>query len=448
MKKKLNLLDLNKSSILILIFPYISTNFSHLYNSPLYNLSSSLKLFFIIIAFEIFYKIAFLFKKIKYANSIFLSIIIVLFYGFYIVLIAQNIIGENIRGRFIIPFLFIVIFLFLYLMETKNKLKLLNIYMLIFGTIALAKDFKNLFKEGKNLNTFSNNYINIGRTDKTEKPILLIITDEYSSPIELFSKFKDSSVFKFSRDLEKNNWIVKERLYTYEISTIHSLSSLFNFNLSQKGNYGNYDIYDIGINKLGRAKLYDSLIEKKIRIINYGIFDIGESKPMNRIYFYPNNIFEEFLSNSSVYHIINNTDNLKFEGINSNFFPTEKHNKFVLNNIEDKLSKINFSNFFCYVHLYMPHAPYRFTPYFKGGSINIHNYYDYWKFTNEKLSTLLMNLKKTNKYRIILTGDHGFRNEIKINPHFTFAAFYGFDNESLKKINSVQDLGSLIHNYF
>jgi hypothetical protein len=61
---------------------------------------------------------------------------------------------------------------------------------------------------------------------------------------------------------------------------------------------------------------------------------------------------------------------------------------------------------------------------------------------------MLTTLIKENKFRIILTGDHGYRGDNRINPHYTFAAFYGFDQVSIDKIQSVQDLGSLIYGGF
>ena len=54
---------------------------------------------------------------------------------------------------------------------------------------------------------------------------------------------------------------------------------------------------------------------------------------------------------------------------------------------------------------------------------------------------------KENKYRIILTGDHGYRGDDRINPQNTFTALYGFDKADVDKIKSVQDLGSLINHY-
>jgi hypothetical protein len=97
----------------------------------------------------------------------------------------------------------------------------------------------------------------------------------------------------------------------------------------------------------------------------------------------------------------------------------------------------------------MPHGPLQYEPSFPILTINnIINYKSYWDFTNQKLNSLLTSLIKENKYRIILTGDHGYRYDKRINPHYTFTAFYGFNQESIDKINSVQDLGSLINGGF
>ena len=59
-----------------------------------------------------------------------------------------------------------------------------------------------------------------------------------------------------------------------------------------------------------------------------------------------------------------------------------------------------------------------------------------------------MILTKENKYRVIISGDHGFRGYKTLNPNYTFTAIYGFDESSIKKIKSVQDLGSLINSGF
>ena len=97
----------------------------------------------------------------------------------------------------------------------------------------------------------------------------------------------------------------------------------------------------------------------------------------------------------------------------------------------------------------MPHAPIIYEPEFQlRDEYNLNNYYAYWNFTNNKLSAFLAKLTSENKFRIILTGDHGYRSDKTLNPHYTFTAFYGFNNYDLEKINSVQDLGSLINGSF
>jgi hypothetical protein len=96
----------------------------------------------------------------------------------------------------------------------------------------------------------------------------------------------------------------------------------------------------------------------------------------------------------------------------------------------------------------MPHSPFSYNPEFPLINNNQSNYHRYWNFTNAKLMTLLKELMRNKKYRIILTGDHGYRGDIRVNSHFTFASFYGFEQEKIDKIQSVQDIGSLINNSF
>ena len=62
------------------------------------------------------------------------------------------------------------------------------------------------------------------------------------------------------------------------------------------------------------------------------------------------------------------------------------------------------------------------------------------------MEALLDSINKQGDYRIILTGDHGYRrNEHKENYHYSFTAFKGFDSTSLKQIESIQDIGLLIN---
>jgi hypothetical protein len=99
----------------------------------------------------------------------------------------------------------------------------------------------------------------------------------------------------------------------------------------------------------------------------------------------------------------------------------------------------------------MPHAPLSYTgsnsfkpsPY----SNKVSNYLDYWHFTNQIVLKKLLNpLIKSQKFKIILTGDHGYRfYPDQINPYLTMTAYYGFPKDQTDKVKSVQDLGSLIY---
>jgi hypothetical protein len=227
------------------------------------------------------------------------------------------------------------------------------------------------------------------------------------------------------------------------------LSSLFNFNLSIKQQYGKTSITDIGANQLINAKIADSLKEKNVSIFNFGIFHIGNEKYLTHLYMYPISFIEDIMMHTIYFTIKDNTDNFKGYGFVKSFYPMEKHNKYIFNNFLDSLKKIHNQNSFIYTHLFMPHSPIIFEPEFKyRENYNLKNYLDYWNFTNYKLKHLLSELTKGNKYRIILTGDHGYRGDYRVNPHNTFVAFYGFEKETIDSLKSVQDLGSLINSGF
>jgi hypothetical protein len=103
-----------------------------------------------------------------------------------------------------------------------------------------------------------------GYRSQDQKPIILIVLDEYSSPDELYKILKDSAVYNFSNNLKKNGWEVRNSSYTYESSTIHSISSLFNFNLSKDSLYDKQNTETIVSKKMLKAALLDSLNKKDV----------------------------------------------------------------------------------------------------------------------------------------------------------------------------------------
>ncbi|MCX6299880.1 MAG: sulfatase-like hydrolase/transferase [Bacteroidetes bacterium] len=452
MKKLLKLFNINKPSFILLVLPYIGFNLKEVYTSPFFSALSFSGLLCLLLIIELIFKLTY--NKFTRVENLITAFVIsgsfIFFYGVYIVTYLQSTLIYSIRGRVILTISIILIFLLIFIFNRYNKsYKIFNSFFIAFGFVTFLFNSSSSTEKIKNINSIQNSYIQLQKKPEYVKPVILIISDEYNSPDGLYNVFKDSSIYNFSNDLKKNNWVVSNSNFSYETSTIHSLSSLFNFNLSKDSTYSKQTISNIGTNKLVHALLFDSLTTKNVSIVNYGIFDIGKSIPISRLYFYPKNFIESFFIYSTLYYIIYNTGQFNKDGYENNYYPMESHNKNILNTINDSLNNSINKRQFIYIHLYMPHGPIIFEPEFHNrNENNMSNYFAYWNFTNNKLSTLLKRLTSENKFRIILTGDHGFRSDKRVNPHYTFTAFYGFNNYDLEKIESVQDLGSLINGSF
>ena len=448
--------SLRQPSLIYIILPYFSLHFIEIFTSPFYNTQ---KLFFLIVILLLAQFSLFSFYNSKRIILQFLSPIILvftffLFYGYSCIdLINQFEVyifkDQILRGRnVLVIFLLISMAIeFLILLYKKSFFYYQNIFFFIFFLVTAISSLSN--KESrKNINSFKNNILQISSKDSGNKPIILIIADEYNSPVGIYNYKKDSSVYGFSNDLKNDNWIAKNAFYSFETSTIHCLSSLFNFNLSHNSKYAEMSIRDIGTEKLLKSSLNDSLRKKNISIVNYGIFDLGTSKPITRLYYYPKNLSEQILYYSAFPIIFQNTGSFEMKGFQESYYPMEEHNKWILNNLTDSIKKLSSKNTFIYVHLYMPHGPMVLSPEFNLKKLTTDNYIAFWKFSNNKIKKLISSIIKNKDVRIILTGDHGFRRDKLIDPHNTFAAFYGFEKSDVDKIQSVQDLGSLINGYF
>ena len=402
------LFDIKKASLIIIILPYIGFNFQELILSPFYSITNLFFLLVTILLIEFFYKLIIIkFKKYSiFITIIVTSFIMVFFYGYYFVNPIYNFFNKNwvfeIRGLATILILLLTTTLLQYsiIFKKKGNYKYFNTFFLIFGILTLIFEHNPNSKKKINYHLFNNAYKSIHLQDSVIKPVLLIVSDEYNSPDNLYSIFNDSSLYQFSTQLKNDGWEVRNNSYSYENSTIHSVASILNFNLSLNKEYKESDLAAIEYYYLKHSLLIDSLYKKDVKFINFGIFDINNNEKKSSLYIYPESFTENFLLYS------------------------------------------------CYmIHLYMPHAPLYYEPEFKKLELkNVNHYLQYWNFTNKKLTEMLIKLNK-NKYRIILTGDHGLRG-MPTNPHTTFTAFYGFDSTALKSIHSVQDLGSLINGSF
>ena len=461
-KKKLNtanLWDLNKASFLMVVLPYIGFNWRELYESPYYSLGQAGIVQIVLIAIEIVFTQ--LIKKVgKYEqllSVLFICFTILFFYGNNIVIPVYQYITKILHFYIKEKVLFLIIailivFIFHYLFAKKNLWKVLNVFLGIYFLV-------NVFSS-RNLNVaiippidkIQNGYQHISESlgsniNEVQKPIILIVLDEYSSPDELYKIVKDSSVYNFSNTLKGKDWEVRNSSYTYESSTIHSISSLFNFNLSKDSLYDKQNTETIVSKKMLKATLLDSLSGTGVAFNNYGIFHIGNTKPLTQLYLYPTGFTEHFLIRTTYAEEKNKSGNFKLKNLVKSYGNIFEHNAYILNNLPAILNEQKNRKSFTYVHLFMPHAPFYYGEEFPVKHvINFENYFSFWKFTNSKMEALLDSINKQGNYRIILTGDHGYRrNEHKENFHYSFTAFKGFDSLALKQIESIQDIGLLIN---
>jgi hypothetical protein len=337
------------------------------------------------------------------------------------------------------------------LIFTRRKLsyKALNIFLVILSVVAFGSSISKQPNKAVPLESIQSNYQAISSPVQEARPVILIIVDEYNSPDNLFELTKDSSIYQFNNWLIEKGWQTKTTNYSFELSTIHSLSSLFNFNLSKQKTYSAQSEEKIVVSKLYHAALADSLSKKGVSIYNYGIFDLGNTKPKSRLYLYPRNFIEAFLLHSTYLAEKTKTGSFQTKYLKNPPSYINDHNIDILNHLPSRLEEDKLPNkAFVYVHLYMPHNPFSLALEFTNPETdNFKRYIAYWKFTNQKLEALLSELNRGNNYRIILTGDHGLRESIT-DSHLSFSAYYGFEGYDLDKIGSVQDIGSLINSAY
>jgi len=451
----LSLYRLNRPSFILLVLPYIAFNYKEFLASPFYSIVGVFLLLVSIIAIDAALKFLLLVnsKISKTCIILFLSVTILFFYGYYFLADLQQFTVKNgkipVRMRTIFILLFLVITLIQFpFYQKKWFYQLLNIYLIIFSLLVILSPGPKRQTTTVDIRSLPMHPLNLSHKTDTIKPVILIITDEYQSPEEMAELFKDPFLLRFSDSLSQNGWITKNRFASIETSTIYSVSSLMNFNLSEKTTFNQQNVMNIGIHKLTHPALQDSLQKKNVNFINYGIFDLGNKPAPNRLYFYPTNFLQHFLIYTSFYVLKYTTGGFEIDGFQEQFSPFEVHNKKILETLTDTLSQVS-PRTFVYAHLMMPHKPYQHNPEFSLRiSNNVADYRDYWTFTNTKIAALLKKLTSENKYRIILTGDHGYRRSDSLDSKNTFSAFYQFDSSTVSQVHSVQDIGSLVNSCF
>jgi hypothetical protein len=458
MKKRIN-----NFSIFFILLPYILLNFQITKNSYLFDF----KLFGGVILLIVFidWLIGIFCKKNypSFLGCILLTVILLFFYGAYIIVPVQKMITlyfqHYIRGRIMFVAVYFIMLLLLFLVTQKKLTAFLhfNIFSLIFSFSIICNFILFPGKEVKTINTAKNISGVLGTFDSLadskfeNKPILLIITDAYASPKEIEKKFSIFEANKLYYYLEKNHWQLKYKFYSEEVNTGRSMASMFNYNLSApENNYSSLSPVEVSRYLINPTLIAD-LNTQKIEFVNKSFFEISKKKPFFTIGDLPNSFTELFLLNS-IYFLIkaSTTGAVNLEDFTNGYSSVYQYNQKIIDELTIRLrSPNNSNNKMEYYHLLMPHTPYNFGGEFTSTDLKTKTYFRYWNFTNNKLINILKNVQP-DKYRIIITGDHGHGGEkgkISFDIHYTFAAFYGFEKVDVDRINSVQNIGLLINKY-
>jgi len=336
-----------------------------------------------------------------------------------------------------------IMFIFIKERITKSLFIILSVSTMFFGIAPSSKNRESTLQTKQSI-----------PTKKNDNALILIILDEYASPLELSNYLDEVDMNFFSNYLTENNWLVKNNFYSNETSTTLSIYSLFNYNLIGENILKQKPKNNLYTNFLEKkdnfnSKLLKDLREDSLKIESFGLFDfnyIREDRFLPKWESDNNRVFSNLSSFSTLLGFLDNSE-----------FLYDIFSKTILSRIDAKykVKKFKESIFdyfnvetinkydFVWYHFHMPHPPFRFKEEFKFNGKSVDQYVKFWKFTNQKFTALLneMNLKNN---KIILIGDHGFRSSNNINPNNTFGAFYGFKPEEINNIETVQDVGLII----
>lgn len=415
----------------------------------------------LIFALEVFFN-----DKINYKIKV--LTICILFITLYTQILFDDtkFIIHDLRLRYfslLIIFISGVIYLYPFLFKISFKF-----HNIIFLNLTIVMFVNNIYVANK---TFSRddllNKLNYKFQDeklspykKSDKPIILIVLDELSSSQEIFNITKDSIDFKLNNYLTKNEFISKNNFKSLSLRTSISIPSLFNFNFHNNIKKDSIENIDKGLQVLEGYSdlirnnlLVDSLNKKNITSYSFGITSFSKGINNDSFYYY----WDNKNPNQKTYErIINKTiigtflSNIKRE--------TSQYDKFRKDGL-NFLSNTNFNEkSFYYFHLYFPHDPFSYYEEYPAKNLNYytisenkyleeHINYRRW-FTIKFIEIIDKIITKNNNVRIIITGDHGFRFNKKINPEYTDSYYRGFDLINIDSYNFIQDLGYLIYKSF
>ncbi len=396
----------------------------------------------------------------KYYNAFIIAISVVFFYSYLFYVDTHHVI-HDLRFRNFALIMFIISFAGIYFSFKKN-LNYILAFIITFSTsiIISQKNIETDINTKIEIKTIAHN--SIKKVIKSSQPVILIILDGLSSSDEIFKFTNNKESYGFDKSLKSMDYKVYSSFTSKSYITQSSMSSLFNFN---QHNFQYLIDYENSINTpdwgykskiivdlFRKNLLTDSLIKKNVTVNSYGLIDFDRSISSKFDDYYWDNRFNKSLKNSSLKKLVPNISDKTIIGfikkkVNFNNSIDDFRKK-----VLDSLKSFNLEkNNFYYFHLHAPHDPFTyFDEYPKEGSISLSKTEEYIKFKKFFLKKLLHILKneKFNDSRIIITGDHGWRQDNRINKYQTSLYLKNYPNFELEDEFFVQDLGFLINNSF
>jgi hypothetical protein len=277
-----------------------------------------------------------------------------------------------------------------------------------------------------------------------KKKIILIVLDEYASANDL-SKYQSNKllVSSFNNYLVAKGFSIIERNFTKEVNTENSINQIFNYNSGLS--FKDKSIEEVTI-ELREASVIKTLENKGFKFKNYSFFNIGNHREFYTLSLFPQNDYEILLKNSMFFLF---KSNLTLKNLTNfgDFQIIADYNKMVFNESLDYINKLKTDdNHFVYVHFFMPHHPFYSENEFADRPVTLENYVAFWNFSNKKIQNYLDSINDLSSYKIIITGDHGYRGDNRLDSHITTSAFNNFDSTEVSQISNVQDIGKLLLN--
>jgi len=442
----------NSPSLFLLLCPYILITYPSIKDSEMFSVFYFLLAIALILIADallgMVYKRSAKNKKPLYSVHLVYSIIFIFFYGDFFLSGLTSIFFQHgffLRAKATVGVMFLLFFLIVAFI--KNVYSFFNRSIIFLVFILLGYRGFALFNKMKGGSSGISAKRTLTIRHNSDKPIMLIILDEYASQSIFGKSVVADNKPNLGRYLDSTGWNTIKNSYSANLSTIISISSIFNGNLSNGYNYDNSSMVKV-VDDLKNASVIKNLAKRNVILKNYSPFTITDHPYYIFLYRFPDSFSDLLMMNSLYLNIKVRVANFNTETVKLDHYSESDYNQKIYDIMVNTLNTPGVSRQLIYVHLLMPHYPYHFGNEIALDGYTIDNYYQYWLFTNKKIIDALKKAKYLNNYRIIISGDHGLRGTANINPHQTFTAFYGFDKADVDQLRSVQDIGNLIDGSF